>query len=175
MSEVLSSILKTTGVGINENILTNATRLRIIPTMHIIVEEVFKEIKTKGKKLTQTRKAIVEMLCGSHSLLTAPQIQQKLQELGISMNKTSVYRELEFLVKNNIAKAVVLGSGITHYESAFHSHHHHLTCTNCGNTDEIETNELEQPMTKIEAKAKEKGFVVKDHSLEFYGLCINCK
>lgn len=143
--------------------------------MHILIEEVLKNIKSQGKKLTQTRKAIIEMLCGSHSLLTAPQIQQRLQELGISINKTSVYRELEFLIANNIAKEVVLSSGATHYESAFHAHHHHITCTNCSTTEEIETNELEQPMTKIEAKARKRGFYVKDHTIEFFGLCINCK
>lgn len=143
--------------------------------MHNDIECIFKELRQQGKKLTKTRKAIIEMLCCSHKLLTAPEIQSKLKKLEINVNKTSVYRELEFLLDQVYIQEVNITPGVTHYESTLHPHHHHLVCTGCGDTKDIETQEFEKPMKSIEARALQKGFMVEDHSIEFYGRCANCK
>ena len=143
--------------------------------MRTIVENTFQEIRSQGKKLTKTRKAIIEMLCRSHRLLTAFEIQENLNMQGIAVNKTSVYRELEFLVSRKIIQQVSIAPGVTHYESALNSHHHHLVCTGCEGVVDIDAKEFEEQVHSIEARVKQKGFVVKNHLLEFYGLCANCK
>jgi Fe2+ or Zn2+ uptake regulation protein len=131
-------------------------------------------IRKQGKKITKTRKAIIEMLCSSHILLTAPEIQERLKTLEISVNKTSVYRELEFLLSQKLIQEVHIKPRVTHYESALHPHHHHLVCTGCGDTKDIETNEFEKTMQQVEYKAAQQGFAVKEHSLEFFGTCASC-
>jgi len=143
--------------------------------MSDLVDNILSQISSRGKKLTKTRKAVVEMLCDSHNLLTAPEIQERLKVLGVSINKTSIYRELDFLISMGIIKEVNIQPRVTHYESALHPHHHHLVCIGCGNTKDIETSEFEKPMHVLEKKALQQGFTVKDHSMEFFGLCANCK
>lgn len=139
------------------------------------MDSILKEIRIQGKKLTKTRKAIVEMLCSGHKLLTATEILSKLEELDIHVNKTSVYRELDFLLSQKIIQEVTIAPGIAHYESALYPHHHHLVCSGCGDIKDIETQEFEKPMQNIEHRALKQGFAVEDHSIEFYGRCLNCK
>jgi len=139
------------------------------------VEKVFGDIRKKGKRLTRARKAIIKMLLSSHALLTAPEINANLKKAGISVNKTSVYRELEFLLQNKIVQAVNISSDVAHYESALHPHHHHITCKSCGQIKDVGTEELDSSMQKLEKRIESLGFEVSDHSLEFFGLCPDCK
>lgn len=143
--------------------------------MQVAIENVYSDIRKKGKKLTLTRRAIIEMLLSSHTLLSAPEIQGKLEDLGISVNKTSVYRELQFLLNHKIIQEVSLKSGVTHYESALLPHHHHVTCTSCGESKDIDTKSLDDSLGKLEKEITSQGFSVSEHSLEFYGLCPKCK
>lgn len=162
-------------MGIMSKGLQFATKLRIMITMHSDTNNTLQEIRALGKKLTKTRKAIVEMLCSAHCLLTAPDIQENLRKKGISVNKTSVYRELEFLINRNIIQQVNISSGAVHYESALHPHHHHLVCKGCGDITGIDIQELEEHVQNVETRAQQRGFVVQNHSLEFYGVCADCK
>ena len=138
-------------------------------------DHILDEISSQGKKITKTRKAVVRMLCSSHNLMTAPEIQENLKKAGITINKTSVYRELDSLKHMGVVQEVNIHPGVTHYESALHPHHHHLVCRGCGNAEDIETEEFERPMKEVEEKALKQGFVVNDHSFEFFGLCASCK
>ena len=139
------------------------------------LEQVFDHLRSKGKKLTKIRKAIVKMFIPGHNLMTAMQTMKELKNSGIVVNKTTVYRELDFLVRNNILIEVNLHPGVVHYESALQPHHHHITCNSCGDIKDIETKELSSSMKKLESKVAGEGFEISDHSLEFYGLCVNCK
>jgi Fur family transcriptional regulator, ferric uptake regulator len=142
--------------------------------MSDVVNDIILQLKTQKKKITTIRRAIIQMVCSSHTVLSAVDIQKKLSERKIDINKTTVYRELACLLKHDIIKEVHLKSGITHYESAYHSHHHHLSCLNCGRVEDIDTNSLEKDMKTLEKQAKQKGFTVKRHTVELYGLCPRC-
>jgi Fe2+ or Zn2+ uptake regulation protein len=139
------------------------------------VHQVFKDLKTQKKKLTLVRKAIIRLFSDSHVLLTASELQQELAEQGIKVNKTTVYRELDFLLHYQIIKEIAIKSGITHYESFFHPHHHHLTCSDCGGIESVDTPELENSLRELENRLNQHGFAVQEHSLEFFGLCAGCR
>jgi Fur family transcriptional regulator, ferric uptake regulator len=138
------------------------------------VQDVLENIHEKGNKLTKTRKAMVDMLVSSHNLLTAPQIQEELEKLGINLNKTTIYRELDYLQKNKIIQEVNIKPGIVHYESALLPHHHHVTCKTCGLIKDVDAGELDKLIEIFEKKIESQGFRVLEHSLEFYGLCKKC-
>jgi Fe2+ or Zn2+ uptake regulation protein len=123
--------------------------------MHSDVNNVYEDIRSQGKKLTKTRKAVIEMLVSSHNLLTAIEIQEQLNSLGI--------------------QEVTIKPGVTHYESALLPHHHHITCKSCGEIKDIDTKELDVSIQTLEKKIASQGFSVSEHSLEFYGLCSKCE
>jgi Fe2+ or Zn2+ uptake regulation protein len=136
--------------------------------------DVLDSFRKNSKKITTTRKTIVKMFVGKHNLLTANQIQQKLRQKGLNLNKTSVYRELQFLLDSKILKKILISPGVVHYESALSNHHHHIVCNSCGNVEEVDTRDIEKSMVGVEKNISRGGFKVLDHHLEFYGLCGVC-
>lgn len=92
---------------------------------------------------------------------------------AIAANKTSIYRELQFLVREHVLREVILRGRSMYYEAAHLPHHHHAVCTSC---DRIEDIPVSGGMSNHEQKIpRPKKFKVFDHSLEVYGLCRHCQ
>lgn len=136
---------------------------------------IYQQLKNQGQKLTPARRAIIAALNHSHRLLTAPQILLKMHHQGIKVNKTTIYRELDFLHQQKIIKIIQIKPGILHYESAYLPHHHHLLCHDCGQIQEISTHELELPIADLTDRLHHQGIQISDHTLEFSGLCADCR
>lgn len=137
-------------------------------------EDVLNKIRKKRFKLTQTRRAIVGMFLDEHAVMSASEVLSMLRGVGIVVHKTTVYRELDFLIRQGVVKEVDINTGVGYYESNYHRHHHHATCRSCGVVSHVEFSELESPMKEVEMKLRGRGFSSLEHNLEFYGLCINC-
>jgi Fur family ferric uptake transcriptional regulator len=131
--------------------------------MHHILEK----LKEHRAKLTKARKLLINIFQAHHLPLTEAEIRAKLK-----VNKTTVYRELELFSNLGIVKEVFFGDGKKRFELNLHNHHHHLICTNCEKVEDIfvhkDVEHVEQKIRKL------KNFVIKNHSLEFFGLCKNC-
>lgn len=137
--------------------------------------EVVTSLRAKGKKMTKTRMAIIKLFCHEHSILSANDVLKLLQREDVWVNKTTVYRELAFLIKNKIVCEVSVDNRQMHYESALLPHHHHAICRKCGEAVNVTTEDFEAVIEEAVKKIKKTGFVVSDHSLEFFGECVNCK
>jgi Fur family transcriptional regulator, ferric uptake regulator len=117
------------------------------------------------------RKSIIKILFEDGCLLSATDISNKLLLLKISADRTTIYRELVFLLEKNVIKKIQLGDNKLYYEICS-KHHHHLICTKCSDVKEIVLGKhLEKQEMIIYKKDK---FKVLSHSLEFYGLCEKC-
>lgn len=131
-------------------------------------------LKGSGERVTPARKKIVEIFSDGN-LVSANDLLIILHKKGLKVNKTTIYRELEFLLNKGLVKEISLVGGKRYYESTMLEHHHHLICKNCRNSLEIKNNGLETDIKKIIQETKKKvGFKIEDHSLEFFGLCANC-
>jgi len=122
-------------------------------------------------KKTPARLAISEFFSASSTPVDAEQIIQYLRSRNLDTNKVTVYRILDILLKNQIIDRVEFGEGKYRYELK-KDHHHHLICTNCGKVQDVEGNLVENLEKEIQ---KDKNFKVKNHSLEFFGLCEDCQ
>jgi Fur family ferric uptake transcriptional regulator len=91
--------------------------------------------------------------------------------MELSTNKVTVYRIMDYLYQNGIVDKMEFGEGKYRYEIK-KNHHHHLICTNCGKIEEVEGDFLKKLEEEI---YKTKRFKVKNHSLEFFGLCKDCQ
>ncbi|OGH66584.1 MAG: hypothetical protein A3B90_00935 [Candidatus Magasanikbacteria bacterium RIFCSPHIGHO2_02_FULL_41_13] len=138
------------------------------------MKKILELLKQYGARLTKTRLAVLEIFfCDSHPFSVA-EILASLKKQGIWVNKTTVYREMEFLLEKGIVSTVFLDEKHTKYELNL-GHHHHLVCRNCGNIEEVEMKEIEDLFAVIEKKLKQKmKFTNISHSLEFFGLCNHC-
>ncbi len=140
--------------------MTNATKLHIILGMGLI-----KIINTPA------RSAIREFLSTVESPVDVEQIIAFLRSRKLNTNKVTVYRTLDFLFKNGIADRLEFQEGKFRYEIK-KMDHHHLICTNCRRVGDI----ADSFIKKFEEEIKKKrSFLVKNHALEFFGICKNCQ
>lgn len=117
--------------------------------------------------MTQIRSALIQIFSQSRMPLTAEAILNKLKA-----HKVTVYREIDFLVGQNILQSVMLGDRKKRFELAGRPHHHHAVCVKCNRIEDVMLDgHLQKEIRAIE---KNKKFVITSHSLEFFGLCNNC-
>lgn len=123
--------------------------------------------------MTKVRAAIVRVLSRQDLPLSVAELIAATKKLGLRPNKTTLYRELAFLVEAGMVVKVDLGEGKKRYESGAKDHHHHLVCMNCHAIQEvkIDTHLADQE----NAIQREHNFHVVRHALEFYGLCQRCQ
>ncbi len=117
---------------------------------------------------TPVREAIIEILLGTNTPLSIAQIQNSLSKKKLNPNKTTVYREINFLKDLGRVAEVDFGEGKKMYEVAT-SHHHHIICINCKKVVDVDFDLDEEKILK------QKGFKPIGHSLEFFGLCKDCQ
>lgn len=132
-------------------------------------KEILNNLKIQGFRFTMVREAILGLLFKSSKPLSCKEIQKYLK---LKANKTTFYRELEFLKNKKIIEEFKLDDGIRRYE-ILSKHHHHTFCIKCKNVKCVNFSKgLENQEKQIEKNNK---FKIISHSLEFYGLCHNCQ
>jgi len=132
-------------------------------------KEILNSLKQQGFRFSPIREAILELMLKSNKPLSCRQIQEYLK---LKANKTTFYRELEFLKDKKIIEEFKLDDGIRRYEASS-KHHHHAVCVKCRRVECVELNkDLDSQERQIEKNNK---FKIISHSLEFYGLCQKCQ
>jgi len=130
-------------------------------------------LKDSGCRITRTRREILRILSISRVLLSADDLGRALAAGGLKVNKTTVYRELAFLKGRSILHEIHFGDGTVRYRLCPDTHHHHIICLNCKRAEDVS---LEGELKELEADiVREKGFQVLHHTLEFFGLCPDCR
>lgn len=153
--------------------LTNATQLHYYFCMQ--ESDTFEDIfRMNGLRVTQTRRALLQIFSKSRVPLSAASLLSMLTRLHIRVNKTTVYRELDRFVLFKIIDRVRLGDRTEYYELRSLRHHHHLICVQCENVEDVHINEgsLSREEERI---IRERQFVVFKHALEFFGVCRQCQ
>jgi Fur family transcriptional regulator, ferric uptake regulator len=133
-------------------------------------------LKEKKIKKTLARETILNILKKSKKPIDVNEIIKKLKSIKIKVDRVTVFRSINLLLKKKLINKVELNEGKYRYELASLPHHHHLVCTNCGNINDIESNPLHEEIDKISKSAnKIFNFKIEEHKVEFFGKCKICK
>ena len=126
-----------------------------------------------GRRMTRQRAAVVETLRGLDKFASAKTIHDQLQDRGVSVGLTTVYRTLQSLADVDAVDVLHSPDGETLYRDCLsHHHHHHLMCTECGRSEEIEGGPVEKWAEIIAARY---GYELAGHEAEVYGVCRSCQ
>lgn len=137
------------------------------------IEKTLSELKSQGFRLTNIRKKLVEIFANTRLPLSIQELLKSLEKQGFIANKTTIYREVYFLMEQGIVAEIDFGDRRKRYESAHSKHHHHLICIKCSKIKGITlTDELKKEEQRL---AKQNNFKITNHSLEFFGLCSQCQ
>ncbi|HYE60150.1 MAG TPA: Fur family transcriptional regulator [Candidatus Kapabacteria bacterium] len=131
-------------------------------------------LKADGHRITDARLALLEVFLKEDRPLSVPEIQQLLKKRH-AVNKTTVYREVEFLLRENIIVTTNVDEKRGTYELAG-THHHHIVCKECSTTEEIHSKQLEAILQQLEKTVAGRGqFANIRHTVELFGLCVSCQ
>ena len=127
-------------------------------------------LKEKGLRLTQPRRLILDYIHDKGDHLTAEEIISYVHEKFPRINKSTIYRTMELLEKNDcVFKSESMDRAIYHH--AEEGHHHHLVCSKCGKTIDCE----EDLFAPVERSLGDKyGFSVDFKHVVMSGLCERC-
>jgi len=134
-------------------------------------DSIAKQLKIPGTRMTKARRVILTIFSKHPAPLSAIDVLENLKQQQVNVNKTTVYRELSFLVNSEVIKEIHFGDSKVRYESTDEHHHHHVICDNCGKVDDLSLDESFL-LKQIE---KNTDFSIKRHNLEFFGICKECK
>lgn len=133
-------------------------------------------IKEKGYKLTQNRKALVDLFLNEKEHLRVKEIHHKLHDYKVSLS--SVYRNIEILDEIGVINSIVINNEI-YYELKLFSHkrvHLHFRCNNCKAIKEYSDSDLVKMVyEQKEMILRKYGDEVSTFSIVYEGICSNCK
>lgn len=123
-------------------------------------------------KATPTRVAVMKFLESAKSPVDVNTILVHLKQKNIDTDPATIFRMMNDFLQKGITKEVQFEKGKSRYELASKGDHHHLICENCGKIEPVEDNFIPEMEKELGAKHQ---FLIKRHSLEFFGLCANCQ
>jgi len=130
------------------------------------------ELKEIDLKVTPARIAILDFLEKEHRPVDVSELLTHLSKKNIAVDQATVYRILDKFYKGDIVKRLDFQEGKFRYEITHQSDHHHLICENCGKIEDVSDCNIKELEDEIQKKKK---FVIKRHSLEFFGVCQSCQ
>lgn len=130
------------------------------------------ELRGLDLRATPARVAVMNLLEKTDSPIDVNSIIKYLNAKGIKTDPATVFRMMNTLTQKGITTPIQFQEGKTRYELTSKEDHHHLICENCGNISDIS----DKVIPELEKEIRRKhNFLVKRHSLEFFGLCANCQ
>ncbi len=139
-----------------------------------LIEDFKTLLKKNGLKFTMQREVILKVLYDSDEHLTPEALHRLIQEryADLKVGIATVYRTLSLLENSDMVTSLSFGSQGKKYELGAKEHHDHMICIECGDIQEFVCEEIEKRQEEI---TKEYGFLMKDHSMQIYGICSKCQ
>ena len=127
------------------------------------------ELKNVGLKATLPRLKILSLFETSNERhLTAEDIYRVLLNEHEDIGLATVYRVLTQFEQAGLLIRHHFESGKAVFELNKGGHHDHLVCLQCGRVEEFCDSDIEKRQEKI---ARERGFIIREHSLHLYVDC----
>ncbi len=121
-------------------------------------------------EITKRQRQLLEELEKCVDELSGQELYRSLHASEFSMGLTTVYRNLQILVKQGLVRSRHLPTGEVLY-APVERDIHHLTCVSCGETTRLEGCPVKTMKTPKKISSK---FELLFHTLEYFGLCQNC-
>lgn len=137
----------------------------------IAISELSSKVKSKGLRLTNQRRIILEELRKVASHPSADWIYRVVKRKIPHISFATVYRNLKVLKELGLILELNYGKEMSRFDGN-PINHYHLVCKICNRIYDYEG----KPTIGLEGKVSDElGFEVEGHRLEFYGVCKECK
>lgn len=145
----------------------------LISPRPVFKEKTFKALlQQHNLKATAQRLSILKSLSsGAKTHLTVRDIFEKISKTHPNIGFATIYRFLKTITELGITSELKMSNTPSRYELKSNTHHHHITCTQCGKIIEFQNKKMEALIQSIIKKNK---FSLDHHIIELYGECSRC-
>lgn len=140
-----------------------------------VVALIERVLMQEGFRLTRARHIIVTVMATLTHPFTTGELEQAVAIQDSSVGRASVYRTLAILEHQGLVEKLHQ-VGSEHYTLCLRrDHHHHVTCVECGRTQDFAVQDHLDIVATVEGLARQAGYVPQSHVLEVYGTCPDCQ
>ncbi|MGQ9585816.1 MAG: Fur family transcriptional regulator [Anaerolineae bacterium] len=135
-------------------------------------EELIGKLRARDYRLTPQRVALLRLLAASEGHPSAAHLYDRLQEQFPTTSPGTVYKTLNLL--KDLGEVLELGfsDDDNRYDGRKPYPHPHLVCIRCRR---IVDSESQVAQTLAQEAARQSGYQIVAHRLDFYGLCPDCQ
>jgi Fe2+ or Zn2+ uptake regulation protein len=124
-----------------------------------------------GVRVTEPRRAVARLVAEQAGHFTANDLVTAAERGQIDVGRATVFRALDLFTDLNLVERLDLPDGGHAYVACDAEHHHHVVCSECGRSADVEDSGIGEVVARI---AEQTGFSVASHRLELFGLCPQC-
>jgi Fur family ferric uptake transcriptional regulator len=128
-------------------------------------------LRARGLRMTPQRRAIVAEIMRTRGHISPTALARKVQGEMPGVNASTVYRTLALLEDVGVLSHAHLEGG-AEYHRAEEAGHVHLTCSNCGDEDDLSLEEAQALSQLIE---RHREFLPDLTHFAISGLCAECR
>ena len=125
-----------------------------------------------GYRLTEPRRALADLIAGRNGHFTADDLIAASKRRRLGVGRATVFRSLDILAGLGIVERLDLPSGEHAFVTCEPAHHHHIVCSGCGRSTDIEDSGLASLLDDV---GRRSGFHIESHRLVLFGVCPACQ
>jgi Fe2+ or Zn2+ uptake regulation protein len=125
-----------------------------------------------GYRSTDARRAIAELIAGRTAHFTAADLVADARRRRLGIGRATIFRTLDLLAELHAVERIDLPSGEHAYVACEPAHHHHVVCSTCGRSRDIDDVGWRAVVRDVERRT---GYRIDDHRLELFGRCPACQ
>ena len=129
-------------------------------------------LREHGYRLTDARKAVVDVVANSQCLLRPVEVFEIARKSYPKLGLVTVYRTIEKLEELGLIQRVHREQDCQAFVATSSGHQHLLLCTRCGKFVYFEGADLGDLFADVE---QDTGFVTQDHWMQIFGICPQCQ
>src|SRR5829696_8551913 len=123
-------------------------------------------------RTTGPRRAVARLIADHDGHFSAAELVAEARERRIAVGRATVFRTLEMLAELDLVERIDLPSGEHAYVACEPAHHHHVVCSSCGRTADIDDAGMRAVVREVQRRT---GYAIREHRLELFGLCPACQ
>jgi Fur family ferric uptake transcriptional regulator len=129
-------------------------------------------LERAGYRLTAPRRELAQLIADRSGHFAAADLVTAAHDRHIDVGRATVFRTLDVLSEVGVVERIDLPNGEHAYLACEPLHHHHVICSGCGRSRDIDDAGIRAVVRDV---ARRTGYRVDDHRLELFGVCPDCQ
>lgn len=123
-------------------------------------------------RVTAPRRVVAQLVADQAGHFSAADLVTAARARRLGVGRATIFRTLDVLGELDLVERIDLPSGEHAYVACEPSHHHHIVCSRCGRSQDVDDAGLRAVVGDL---ARRTGFRIDAHRLELFGLCPGCQ